>query len=190
MIKDLQAIVERELATFQGVAHNVWGSQRTSADQIEHAVREQLLSVDSRFQRPVGPRAPGDIMWRGTDTVHINIKTTDLDKAFHMPNLISADNLWRIFERGEHFFLLKIFHRSGQLDHTEFWNIKEVDWNRLQVSALGSGQIQIRNGMTPLTAHQGDHDHWVKRWQQEMIKFYHKEITKINKRIGKWEKRL
>lgn len=164
-----------------------FGSQRTSADQIEHAVRQMLLQSDQRFRPPVGVRASGDILFDADALCHINIKSTDLSKEFHMPNLISAENLRKICDRQERFYLLRILHRSGEIISKEFWQITEIEWGNLQLGALGTGQIQIRNGLNPLTPHAGDRDSWMQQWREHMISFYTKEISKAERRRASWQ---
>lgn len=188
-IAELQQLVAAAVSNLQNVDRYEFGSQRTSADQIEHAVRNLLLDSDSRFAKPVGVRAPGDLLFRGTKLCHINIKTTDLDKTFHMPNLISADNLWKIFSNDQLFFLLRVTHRSGTIAGTDFHDIRSIDWSNLQIGALGTGQLQIRNGLKPLTASSCSADEWMTQWRTIMLDFYDREAVKISKRLNKWKAR-
>jgi hypothetical protein len=164
-----------------------FGSQRTSADQIEHAVRQMLLQSDPRFRPPAGVRASGDILFDADVLCHINIKSTDVSKEFHMPNLISAENLRKICARQQRFYLLRILHRSGEIISKEFWQLTEIDWSNLQLGALGTGQIQIRNGLNPLTPHTGDTATWMQQWREHMISFYTKEISKAERRRASWQ---
>ena len=187
MPTDLRTLALSALEDLADQARTDYGSQRTSADQIEHAVREMLLSSDRRFAPPVGVRASGDILFRDDVLCHINIKTTDISKDFHMPNLISAANLKKILDRGERFYLLRVLHESGEIRSKEFWDIREIDWKHLQLGALGTGQIQIRNGLNPLTAHEHTLEDWVKEWRQQMQRFYRKEIDKANRRLMEWQ---
>jgi hypothetical protein len=181
--------VIESLSTLDGIDSHAFASQRTSADQIEHAVREMLLAADSRFDKPAGVRASGDILWKDDVLCHINIKTTDIDKDFHMPNLISADNLWKIFNKNENFYLMRLFHSNGKITHKEFWDIRDIHWDNLQLGALGSGQLQLKNGLKPITTSITDHDAWVREWRDKMILFYEKEQIKIEKRLKKWQER-
>ena len=189
MSDQLKNIVMESLLNLNDIDSHAFASQRTSADQIEHAVREMLLSADSRFDKPAGVRASGDILWRGDTLCHINIKTTDIDKDFHMPNLISADNLWKIFSKNENFYLMRLFHSNGKITHKEFWDIRDIHWDNLQLGALGSGQLQLKNGLNPITTSVTDHDTWMKDWRNKMISFYEKEQIKIEKRLKKWQER-
>jgi len=165
-----------------------FASQRTTADQIEHTVRQTLLAADHRFKPPRGTRAPGDILFDDTTLCHINIKSTDVSKDFHMPNLISAASLKRILDRGEKFYLLRISHDSGQIKHKEFWDIRDISWSNLQLAALGAGQIQIKDGLKPLIANQESHDDWVDTWRRTMVSFYKKEIDKASRRLTEWQR--
>lgn len=188
-MNQLSVLVAESLVNLEDIVQHDFASQRTSADQLEHAVRETLLAADPRFCGPVGVRAPGDILYQGDVLCHINIKTTDASKDFHMPNLISADNLWKIFAKGESFYLLRIIHRSGQIISKDFHDIRDIDWSNLQLGALGSGQIQIKNGLNPIVPNPGSRDEWMTQWKHKMIKFYDNELVKINKRLIKWSSR-
>ena len=178
--------VNGALGDLHTIDDHVFASQRTSADQIEHEVRSRLLREHDDFSPPSGARQPADVRWR---RFHINIKSMDLARSFHMPNLVSADSLWRLLERGDHFMLLRLAHRNGKIENWDFWNIQDISWQHLTLGALGAGQIQIKNALLPLTAHQGSRDTWRQQWRERMIEFYEHERVKIDKRMIKWSNR-
>ena len=184
----LGIMVLSALSGLEDIIKHEFASQRTTADQIEHTVRQTLLAADKRFMPPRGTRAPGDILFDDDVMCHINIKSTDVSKDFHMPNLISAASLKKILDRGEKFYLLRISHDSGQIKHKEFWDIRDIAWSNLQLAALGAGQIQIRDGLKPLVANQESHENWVDIWHNTMISFYKKEIDKANRRLTEWQR--
>lgn len=174
------------LAELDDLAHMDFGSHRTSADQIEHAVRNKLLESNDRFSPPVSARSSGDVLYQGDVLCHINIKSTDTSKQFHMPNLISANSLKRILDRGERYYLVRILHDNGQIQQKEAWDIRDIDWQHLQIGALGAGQIQIRNGLIPLTKHLGTRNEWIEQWRLMMVSYYDREISKAQRRISEW----
>lgn len=182
----LRCLITTAMHDLALIENHAFASQRTTADQIEHEVRERLLGMSRGFMPPAGPRRPGDVTWHN---FHINIKSTDLDKSFHMPNLISADNLWKLLSQGQHFMLLRFSHNQGRIQHWDLWNIQDISWDHLTLGALGAGQIQIRDALKPLTAHDTDRESWRNQWKQRMIDFYQKERVKIDKRIEKWSNR-
>ena len=186
----LNDLIMEGLKDLGGPESTSFGSQRTSADQLEHYARESLLAHDKRFQRPKGVRAPGDVLFvDGIRTAHINIKSVDHSKDFHMPNLISVDNLWRIFKQGDDFCLLVLAHSAGTLISKTFVDIRSVDWDCLRLAALGTGQIQIKDSSKPLLSWQGDAKAWMRRMRKEVISFYEHEKQKLDKRILAWESR-
>lgn len=177
------------LDTLGDLDHMDFASHRTSADQIEHAVRTILMGSDQRFNAPKSARSSGDVIYGGEVLCHINIKSTDTSKQFHMPNLISANSLKRIFDRGELYYLVRVLHNNGRIESKEAWDIRDIAWQHLQIGALGAGQIQIRDGMKPLTKHQGTKEQWISEWQSTMVSFYQKEISKANLRMLQWSPR-
>jgi len=186
----LNKLIIEGLEKLDGPESTSYGSQRTSADQLEHAARELLLNHDQRFRKPNGVRAPGDILFvDGRKTYHINIKSVDHSKDFHMPNLISVDNLWRIFEKGDEFCLLILAHSAGSLISKTFVDIRTVDWRCLRLAALGTGQIQIKDSSKPLVAWQGDAQSWMQQMKQEVIIFYEHEKLKLEQRLNSWRSR-
>ena len=183
----LRELVLSALSDLGNMVKHEFASQRTTADQIEHAVRDALLSADARFKPPIGTRASGDILFDDDVRCHINIKSMDVSKDFHMPNLISAANLRKILNRGERFYILRIAHDGGEIKSKDFLDIRDIAWSNLQLAALGAGQIQIKNGLTPLTPNQGSHEDWMAMWRDIMVTFYEKEINKANKRLAEWQ---
>ena len=186
-MSDLAEIVLSTLADLEDQAWMEFASHRTSADQVEHAVRNILMKSDGRFKPPKSARTAADVLFEDEITHHINIKSMDVSKEFHMPNLVGADSLRRILDRGEKFYLLRIHHHSGEIIKKEFWNIEDINWSCLQLGALGAGQIQMRNGLAPLQCHEGGSDLWRQQWKDKMISHYQHEIEKCNKRIKKWQ---
>lgn len=183
---ELTELVSRAMHDLSRIDEHAFASQRTMADQIEHEVRTRLIGHDPDFAAPQGARRPADVTWRN---FHINIKSMDLNRDFHMPNLISADSLWRLLERGDHFMLLRIAHRDGTVQTCDFCNIQDISWSDLALGALGAGQIQIRDGTKPLTVHSQNRTDWIAQWRQRMIEFYRHEHHKINRRLIKWSNR-
>lgn len=186
ILQDLESHILESLAALDDLAHMDFGSHRTSADQIEHAVRNKLLESNIRFKPPGSARSSGDVLYHGNVLCHINIKSMDISKQFHMPNLISANSLKRILDRGERYYLVRILHDNGQIQQKEAWDIRDIDWQHLQIGALGAGQIQIRNGLIPLTKHVGTREEWLEQWRLMMVSYYNKEIKKAQKRISAW----
>lgn len=193
MVEKIETVLREHIAKvigqFQSIDNHGFASQRTTADQIEHGARTLLLETDPGFQPPTGPRQPGDIRFVADHTFHINIKSLDLDKDFHMPNLISSENLWKILDQGDEFMILKFKHRAGEIQDWQLWNIQDIDWACLQISALGTGQLQFKDGLADVQSHQGSREEWRRQWRENMLKFYEREKTKIDKRLTKWQKR-
>jgi len=183
--QELTDMVQRVMQDLPMVEQHGFGSQRTTADWVEHLIRERLIALDQGFKPPVGPRSPGDVMWHN---YHINIKSTDLGRDFHMPNLISSENLWRLLQRGDHFMLLRLTHRAGQIHDWHFANIQDINWDSLQIGALGTGQLQIRDA-TKTPGVMQDREQWRHLWRRRMIDFYQREQTKIARRLEKWQDR-
>jgi hypothetical protein len=69
-----------------------------------------------------------------------------------------------------------------------FVPIEHLKWDCLTIGALGTGQIQIANSKHIEIDPGQNRRAWMLEFCDTMLAFYPKEIAKITKRIGKFEK--
>ena len=104
-----------------------------------------------------------------------------------MPNLISIDRLIKL-DKPLIYNFVKYDSDKKQILDIIVLDVYELNWDYLSIQNLGAGQLQIKNMVlffsspkTSLTK-----DEWVKKLEQEDVKFYNKLIDKTVKRKQKW----
>jgi hypothetical protein len=68
------------------------------------------------------------------------------------------------------------------------WRNRQVKWDCLTIGALGTGQIQIAGSKRIETDPSQKRRSWMLEFCDTVLAFYPREITKITRRIGKFEK--
>lgn len=122
----------------------------------------------------------------------VDIKTHRADTDFNMPNVTSVERLSRFYEDDKnHFSLLMVKYtlEGGTLEVTEviFELIEHLGWDCLTIGALGWGQIQISNSNKITIDNNSTRKNWMIKLCDTLLKFYPKEISKIDKRIKRFE---
>ena len=133
---------------------------------------------------------------KSTDDITINgklvdVKTTDIDKKFKMPNLISIAVLKEKYYSEEilYSFVTYSSKQHKVLDSHLFY-IWELPWEHLKIQNLGKGQLQIKNmknfiddigNLSTLSK-----DEWYKEFIKQGEIFYKDLIKKTEKRIEEW----
>tara|TARA_B100000427_G_C15256567_1_gene484610 strand:+ start:71 stop:640 length:570 start_codon:yes stop_codon:yes gene_type:complete len=133
---------------------------------------------------------------KSTDDITINgelvdVKTTDIDKKFKMPNLISIAVLKEKYYSEEilYSFVTYSSKQHKVLDSHLFY-IWELPWEHLKIQNLGKGQLQIKNMKNFIDDIDNISTLSKDEWYQEFIKqgeiFYKDLIKKTEKRIEEW----
>ena len=133
---------------------------------------------------------------RSTDDITINgkiidFKTTDIDKEFKMPNLISIAVLKDKYYSEEilYSFVTYSSEQHKVLDSHLFY-IWELPWEHLKIQNLGKGQLQIKNMKNFIDDIDNLSTLSKDQWYQEFIKqgqiFYKNLIKKTEKRAKEW----
>ena len=133
---------------------------------------------------------------KSTDDITINgilvdFKSSDVDKKFKMPNLISIAVLKEKYYSEEilYSFVTYSSKQHKVLDSHLFY-IWELPWEHLKIQNLGKGQLQIKN-MKNFIDDIGNLSKLSKdQWYQKFIKqgeiFYKDLIKKTEKRMEAW----
>ena len=133
---------------------------------------------------------------KSTDDITINdilidFKSTDVDKKFKMPNLISIAVLKEKYYSKEilYSFVTYSSKQHKVLDSHLFY-IWELPWEHLKKQNLGKGQLQIQNMKNFIDDIDNISTLSKDEWYQEFIKqgeiFYKKLIKTTEKRIEEW----
>lgn len=173
-------------------------STRAAGDALQEIVADKFRELASEYcqeySRDFARRSMADFAF--TDpfgNYHVvDVKTHREDTKFNMPNLTSVERLSRFYEDDKNYFSLLIIKyriEGALLKVTEvtFKPIEFLGWDCLTIGALGWGQIQIANS-NHVTIREG---YCRKAWMIELcdrlLEFYPREISKIGKRIQRFE---
>ena len=112
--------------------------------------------------------------------------------GFSMPNLISVKRLKNVLEDDSKtisYVFIDYKRENGivLIDDIHVKYIWELDWSILGIGALGKGQLQIKDANKQMVfTNMGKHE-WLEILKVKVVKFYEKEILKINKELKLWQ---
>jgi len=162
--------------------------QRGFASALEKQFADISLDSFDNCKKASSVKSTDDITINGK---LVDVKTTDIDKKFKMPNLISIKVLKKKYHSEEilYSFITYSSKQHKVLDSHLFY-IWELPWEHLKIQNLGEGQLQIKN-MKNFINDIGNLSTLSKdQWYQEFIKqgevFYKNLIKKTEKRIENW----
>ena len=168
--------IQRELKNFEHITLQCEAlDQRGIASVIEHNVQHHFANQHIfEYSEPSSVRSIDDFTLSvGESTYLIDIKTHDGDREFSMPNLISTERLFKLYQDPK----------------TKFLPIENISWESLSIQNLGHGQIQITNLNKELKTFNGTRKQWLAQFALEMVKYQDKLLVKMNERREKWIKR-
>jgi len=163
--------------------------QRGFASLLEKKSVDLIKKNFEEAKIPESVRSIEDIMIN--DNL-IDIKTTDVDKEFKMPNLISIDRLKKIYKDKNIIYVFISYSPSKKkiVDVAIFY-IWEISWNNLAIQNLGKGQIQIKNMKNFVNSNninEYNKDSWYKELHNNGILFYESLFLKTKKYLSDWKK--
>lgn len=117
----------------------------------------------------------------------------NLGTSFNMPNLTSVERLTRFYEDDKNYFTLLLVKYAVEdariaFNEAHFVPIEFLSWDCLTVGALGWGQIQVSNANVIKINERYSRKKWMIELCDTMSRFYPREIEKIGKRIGYFER--
>lgn len=165
------------------------GNQRAIADCIEEETNNNLVKVfGNNAVLPASVKSIDDIT---IDSILIDHKTSDVDRKFKMPNLISIDRLRRnVISENKNLIYNFILYSSNLKIITEVFQIEyyKLNWDHLQISNLGKGQLQIKNMSAFIKSPISNltKEEWIKKLFSEAVTFYEKQEIKAKNEKNKW----
>ena len=174
-------------------------STRAAGDAIQSIIEdnfERILGKHSgEYSASFARRAMADLAFKDklANYYVVDVKTHREETAFNMPNLTSVDRLARFYEDDANFFVMLMVKYSVtgtkvNVSKVHFVPIEYLKWSCLTLGALGAGQIQIANSKHIEIDSTKMRRSWMLEFCDNVLQFYPREIVKINKRIGKFEK--
>ena len=179
---------------------NTVKSTRAAGDAIQDILSTHFQSIvgethclnySSEFAR----RAMEDFAFEDCDKCYygVDVKTHRASTEFNMPNLTSVERLARFYEDDKNYFVILYVGYDVQglrvvVTDVKFVPIEFLDWECLTLGALGWGQIQIANANRIIIQPRHARKAWMLELCDKLSAFYPREIVKINRRIGYFQK--
>lgn len=173
-------------------------STRAAGDAIQDILAQEFGSIlggwASDYSADFARRAMADLAFTDVDGNYyvIDVKTHRTSTRFNMPNLTSVERLARFYEDDANYFVLLLVSydlNGAEVSFTgvRFLPIEFLDWDCLNIGALGWGQIQITNSNRIVVNPHASRKQWMLDLCDTMFDFYPKEIAKISERIHRFE---
>ena len=174
-------------------------STRAAGDAIQSIIEDNFEKIlgepGCEYSASFARRAMADLAFKDKPGNYyvVDVKTHREETAFNMPNLTSVDRLARFYEDDTNFFVMLMvkYGVTGtkvKVSKVHFVPIEYLKWSCLTLGALGAGQIQIANSRHIEIDSTKTRRAWMLEFCDNVLQFYPREIVKINKRIGKFEK--
>ena len=174
-------------------------STRAAGDAIQSIIEDNFEEIlgehGGEYSASFARRAMADLAFKDKPNNYyvVDVKTHREETAFNMPNLTSVDRLARFYEDDSNFFVMLMvkYGVTGtkvKVSKVHFIPIEYLKWSCLTLGALGAGQIQIANSKHIEIDSTKTRRSWMLEFCDNVLQFYPREIIKINKRIGKFEK--
>jgi hypothetical protein len=168
--------------------------QRGIGDILEDRVKFEYRNIANRvgmkWSDAPTVRSIQDFSIETDHVIHYDVKTTDLDRSFSMPNLISAKRLSRLYAdpNAELRYVLVSYREVGgkkTVIKYEERNIETIPWSHLCIQNLGEGQIQLIPSES-IPHYTGTREEWMAELKRQMITYLDRTIEKMRKRKEYW----
>ena len=175
------------------------GSTRAAGDAIQSIIEDNFAEIlgdlVGEYSASFARRAMADLAFKDKPGNYcvVDVKTHREGTAFNMPNLTSVDRLARFYEDDANFFVMlmvkyAVIGTKVTVQRVHFVPIEHLKWDCLTIGALGTGQIQIADSKRIEIDPSQKRRAWMLEFCDTVLTFYPREIVKITKRIGKFEK--
>lgn len=165
--------------------------QRSIGDMLEDVVKfahrdlsdiEKTDWQDAPTVRSIQDFSVNDVLY--------DVKTTDLDREFSMPNLISAKRLIKLYSNPAkelRYALVSYKESDGAKMVTKYEErpIETIPWSHLSIQNLGEGQIQLLTANT-IPLYNGTRNEWIEELKKRMLIYLDHTIEKMHKRKIYW----
>ena len=162
--------------------------QRGYATNIEKKFIDIVKQEYTNYKEPESVKSTADIT---IDNVLIDIKTTDIDRKFKMPNLISIDKLKKLdYNENIMYAFISYSSKQNKIVDSSLFYIWELPWRHLAIQNLGKGQLQIKDMKKFLddvkNFPKNNKDDWTKEFLKQGKIYYKKMISKMEKYFQDW----
>lgn len=171
---------------------------RIAGDLTENFIKKFFsnnlpANIGTFINKKLGRRAMADFSFNDIygNYIVVDVKTHNKSTTFNMPNITSVERLSKFYRESDNniFSLLMVSYDENKNKFSEiyFIPIEYLDWDCLNIGALGWGQIQIANYNKKTINKNQTRKEWMLNMINELKKFYPKEIDKIHERVKYFE---
>jgi hypothetical protein len=181
----------------QGHVFNGHGlGQRGIGDILEDTVKrhyqEESKNLGHIWRDAPSVRSIEDFSVESDRLVLYDVKTTDLDRNFSMPNLISVKRLIKLYSnpKAELCYCLVSYRENNDMKEVVKYEerlIESISWDCLTIQNLGEGQIQLLTSSN-VKQFEGTRQEWIEELKRRVLIFLDETISKMNKRKEFWSK--
>ena len=175
------------------------GSTRAAGDAIQSIIEDHFAEIlgnlAGEYSASFARRAMADLAFSDQSGNYcvVDVKTHREGTAFNMPNLTSVERLARFYEDDANFFVMLMLKYAVDgtrvtVQQVHFVPIEHLKWSCLTIGALGTGQIQIADSKRIEIDPSQKRRAWMLQFCDTVLAFYPREIAKITRRIGKFER--
>ena len=174
-------------------------STRAAGDAIQSIIEDNFAEIlgdlVGEYSASFARRAMADLAFKDKPGNYcvVDVKTHRDGTAFNMPNLTSVDRLARFYEDDSNYFVMlmvkyAVVGTKVTVQQVHFVPIEHLKWDCLTLGALGTGQIQIADSKRIEIDPSQKRRAWMLEFCDTVLAFYPREIVKITRRIGKFER--
>jgi hypothetical protein len=186
---DIKKTINKEITNYLTLEHMNSGlDQRAFASELEKQFTDLAHQKLDNTTQASSVKSTDDVTIGGT---LVDVKTTNKDGKFKMPNLISIDKLKKIFHNTQLLYSFVVYSaKELKVFETHSYYIWELPWNHLAIQNLGKGQLQIKSMKKFLDDINNfpkvSKDEWYKELEVQGSLFYQKLLKKTEKRLEEW----
>jgi hypothetical protein len=197
--KNLQELKEnlssKVIPQLKYTSDNDDSGQRAIADDLEIECKNKIVKHINNSTASMKVKSTEDVkIETNFGKIFIDIKTSDIDREFKMPNLISIDKLKE--EWNDYYFLLfNVFYSSKtkKILNVKSFYIWEIPWSYLAIQNLGKGQLQVKSmkNFYDNMNNENFKTHSKDDWYNDLLlngeEFYNNLLIKTHKRLRLWK---
>ena len=191
--------IKQRLTNIKGhVLESKFLDQRGIASLIENYIQGEFANDEVfEYTEPESVRSIDDFtLVQDGHTYLMDVKTHDEDRKFSMPNLISVERLYKLYQSNpstSFCLIIAKYQEYGKdqkiINDVIVLPIENISWESLSVQNLGNGQIQITNLNKPILKFKGTRKQWMAEFTLQTVKFNERLKNKLEQRTKKWIER-
>ncbi len=184
-----KSIAQAVLDLLRGTTFSGSRNQRAIAEAIADTIVEKWSSIctghATQPKSDYGARHMADVSCQLEEKeAWIDIKTRNMTKGLSMPNITAVRRLDKFYGSSANVFMILLIEYQLDADKkvivqaVELFPVETLDWNCLQIAALGRGQLQIKDAKKIQWDYQQTRQEWLVKFYERLVAFYEREMRK------------